>query len=418
MIRITPDDLVFARMLGAIRRRKVRLDGPKGWLNCHQLHYRGDGSLIFRTTDRRVGMVSRFRIEGDDDPWSCQVPYDNFDYLARDVAGGRYTLNAHPERSILVEKPHKEPDGRIFQLKYPLFRLPIEAAYPGVENVPADLQWSAVSLASLKNIVTFLIPDLESKDQHSKLESSTIHANDQSLGWHRGVFLRATGITLPFEFHVHDSDGRRLGNWLRLVAERASEVRIAKIQDTQGRTRYLVVTADGEHMFEMIAASRTLPSTLIQNTQQESPLIEGVVPGQLLRQMAGFFRAYTPNLLLFEFKKTAAGQWQLNVGMSIEGTSGGGPLQIEVRRETDLPLASLKFLVAPDHLFVAVERLDAKQLALTYHRRSRTLVLRSEPNNAGPVAENREAILRVDPVDAGQDATTQLGRPDATLDDD
>lgn len=401
MIDISPRELNFAAALGRVRRRPSLSAGAANALRYHQLSYDGGPHLTFATTDFRVSMVSRLPVEGQDDPWECRVPFDNFNAFASNAQGGKLTLNSGSPKCVRAEKwSPKEIDAlrREFFSTYPFHRTQSTTSYPCHELVEVT-RTVVVRRATLRDALAFAAPATGEADSDTRLNTCTITAAGEVVAYSGRVFFRAAADPPGFDLNLPVPDAGRLGAWLALIDQTPqAEIEVATGADAQGRVCHQFRTPDQAHSFRMITVPRAVPSEFVQAARQEPPAISGTVPGRMLDEIANLFRHYESSPLRCRFLR-GPNQWRLQLSTTGDAPEGGGVLVLEDCQVADEKAAETPLLLSAVHLHHALDRHRSGPLLLSYLPRARTLSLTdNQPASRHHAASGHQSFLRITAV--------------------
>jgi hypothetical protein len=380
MIRIAADDLKFARDIAQVRRKSEPWHGSKSWPGYHHLDFDGNTELTFRTTDTRIGLICKFPITGEDDPWDCRVATRNFDLFADSLAmGGSLALNCLSPRVVRVEKGKVEtgindPDPKEPPQRYPFFRLLIDTPFPFPVNRQPGPQLEVISLAELSAVLSGLIPASCNDERKPSASVCTFHPDRRAITRSSRVLLDVICPPVLESIHLTCPDARRLGRWLKLLKQRGeTSISLSHHTGELGHKTYLFATLDGRYEFHVFAANRSVPKQPFAAIEAESPLIKGTIALRDLRAAAGLFVQFAHCRLKLEIK-SAQDKWALVVTPEIEIPGVGGPLEIEVQAgggATQIP----SFWISPRDLMTSVDRHSSKQVHFSVRREAQLLSL-------------------------------------------
>lgn len=399
MIRVSPEAFVMAGRLGRLCRPPTPADGTKSWVRSQQLSYDGDGQLTFRASDFQVSVVSRFRVNGADQAWERRVTRAGLEDFAAVADGGHFSVTAEPPCCVQVQKDrHDRENDRWFRFRYPLFRVDSDSPFPAFEAPPTDAAWVTTGSATLRSILAFLAPLGADADPQSRMSACAFLPEGRIVSWVAGVFLSTSGPRLGGRVDLYRPLLRRLRQWLGyLPVGRDDQVRLAVAVSPHGVPTLLAATADGDHLFQTVAASRPLP-TDPDRLDAEGPVVESVVPRQPLLDLCNLLRHVPGCKLVVAWHRGADGSWAMTVRGDDPVVSASVNLPVSVLRCVPADTVPQDFQVSAESARIAIESFWCEHLLVRSRPSTRALILATaDPDAEGTAPHPEKAYLRIVP---------------------
>ncbi len=397
MILVSPDDFRFAGRLGLLCQAPSPADGSKSWLRSQQFAYDGRQCLTFRASDFHIGVVSRFRVGGEDHPWASRVARDSYRHFTLISDGGHFHVSAEPARCLQVGKDRREVGGnRTFSLRYPLLRVNSDTPFPGFSEPPPDARWETTQIRELWRTLTFLAPSGVDADPRSRMDSCTFLPDRKAVSWAGGVFRTTAAPNFGERIDLYRPHVVRFCRWVGLMMEKGhSEVRLAVAAPPQGQQSLLAATLDGDHFFQALRAPRPLPADAVDQFDVNGPLLEGLTPRKPLLEMAGMLRQSPGCKMIVTWHRDHA-CWTMNICTDDPAVPATGSLALANARLEFLDTIPNGFLVTAEHLRIALEAFASESLLVRFRPKTRTLILAAADQHGAHLLQRSDrAFIRI-----------------------
>jgi hypothetical protein len=221
----------------------------------------------------------------------------------------------------------------------------------------------------------------------------------RAVSWVAGAFLGTIAPRLAERIDLYRPVLRRLRQWLGYVPVRRGEkVRLATGVSPHGRPSLLAATADGDHMFQAVAAPRPLPADTLDRLDADGPVLEYTVPRQPLLDLCNLLRQVPGCKLVIDWHRGGDGSWAMTVRSDDPVVSASVTVPVSDVRTEPADTVPQGFQISAEPARIAFESFKGKRLLVRSRPSTRALILaHAAPDDAGTAVGPEKAYLRIVP---------------------
>jgi hypothetical protein len=309
-MKVNPEDLKIANRVAGIKETSGSAVKKNYWNGVHRLHTEGN-KLVLDTTDNVLWITWNIPVEGEAIPLDVLLPERSFDYAARYLDGGSFTVS-YENRVVQLSKD---------QLKYPL-KQETQQPFPRVTiGEPGEqlTTWEASS-KELAKALKFVAPFIDDTNPSPHKSVATLFATGIVKGGHTKRISVVEGLDIKADMSFKASKAKAVAEFLNNISE--------TVIITVASNAYKFEDKDNGHVMIVLAESGRFP---IENRDIRPDLRETViVDRKMLLQRAKVFQGVM-----------AMGSDRLNI--ALKGEDEFASLRVYTPGDTELEVAADEF---------------------------------------------------------------------------